>query len=334
MHRYHDPAEQHHHHHHHHHAAVGGRRRWWIVWLLPPALLFGYLATGIFTVQPDEVAAVRRCGRQLERLRGPGLHFGLPYGMDRVDKIKPMQMKRVGVGVGLAERSTGRRLQPRDAEGLTGDRNLILISAIVQYRIANAKDYLVNTANVTRLIEATAATTLTGVISSMEVDHVLTTKRIEVQTIVRQQLLEALRGYQAGVEIVSVSLEGTAPPQEVSAAFRDVTSAFEDKQRAENEAKGYRDRLLPQARGEAERIRLEAEAYATKVVRTAQGDASRFTQMAAQLEGRRELTMRRYVLEAMEQILPRLEKIVLDADAGQQLDLGIFADQQQQGASP
>ncbi len=293
------------------------------------ALLVGYLATGLYTVQPDEVAAVRRCGRLLERPAGPGLHFGLPYGFDRVEKIKPMQMKRVGVGVGLAERSTGRRLQPRDAEGLTGDRNLILISAIVQYRIADAKDYLFNTSNVTELIETTAAATLSGVIASMQVDHVLTTKRIEVQTMVRQQLLEALRGYRAGVEVVSVSLEGTAPPQEVSAAFRDVTSAFEDMQRAENEAKGYRDRLLPQSRGQAERIRLEAEAEAAKVVRTAEGDASRFSQMAAQLKGHRQLAVRRFILEAMEEILPRMEKYVLDADAGQ-LDLSIFADQKQE----
>jgi membrane protease subunit HflK len=290
--------------------------------------LVGYAATGVYTVQPDEVALVRRCGKMLELPRGPGLHFGLPYGLDRVDKIRPMQIKGVSVGAGLAERSTGRTLQPRTAEGLTGDRNLILISAIVQYRIADVRGYLLNAAEVTKLVQTTAASTLSGTIASMPVDDVLTTKRIEVQTTVREQLRSVLRSYGAGVDVVSVSLEGTAPPQEVAAAFRDVTSAFEDMQRAENEAKGYRDRLLPQARGEAERIRLEAEAYAAKVVRTAEGDAARFTQMAAQLQGRRQLAVRRLVLEAMEEILPRLEKIVLDADAGQQLDLGIFADPQ------
>jgi membrane protease subunit HflK len=325
MHRHHDHSQQ-----QHHHPADSGRSWVWLVTVLLLCLIAGYLATGIYTVQPDEVAAVRRCGKLQEGVRGPGLHFGLPYGFDRVDKLKLMQAKRVGVGIGLAERSTGRRLQPQDAEGLTGDRNLILISAIVQYRISRADDYLLNTADVAGLIENAAAAALARVIASMPVDDVLTTRRIEVQTTVRQRTLAALKQYDSGVEVLSVSLEGTAPPQEVAAAFRDVTSAREDKQRAINEAKGHANRLLPQARGEAEQVRLEAEGYATKVVRTAEGDASRFSQMAQQLEGRRQLTVRRLVLETMEEVLPRLEKIVLDGD--QQLDLGIFADKPQEAA--
>jgi membrane protease subunit HflK len=295
-------------------------------------LVIGYLATGFYTVQPNEVAAVRRCGRLLDTLHGPGAHFGLPYGLDRVEKLRLMQLKRVGVGLGLADRSVGRRLQPQQAEGLTGDRNLVILSAIVQYRIANARDYLVNTTDVSKLIESTAGSALARVISSMKVDDVLTTKRMEVQNTVRQQTQQMLRRYGAGVQVMSVSLEGTAPPQEVASAFRDVTSAREDRQRVVNEAQGYANRLLPQARGEAERIRIDTEAYATEVVRKAQGDAARFEHMADQLPGRRELTIRRLILETMEEVLPRLEKIVLDADAGQQLDLGIFADKSQETA--
>jgi membrane protease subunit HflK len=293
--------------------------------LLVTASAIGYLATGCYTVQPNEVAVVRRCGNLLEGVRGPGLHFGLPYGFDRVDKLRLMELKRVGVGIGLADRSVGRRLQPQQAEGLTGDRNLILISAVVQYRIATPEEFLLTTQDVPGLIEGATGSALTSVISSMSVDGVLTTQRITVQNNVRLRAQELLGPYGVGVEIVSVSLEGTAPPQEVAAAFRDVISAREDKQRAENEAEGYRNRLAPQARGEAKRMLLEAEAYADELVRIAAGDAARFAQMAGQLKGRRQLTIRRLILETMEQVLPRLKKVVVDADAGRQLDLGIYA---------
>jgi membrane protease subunit HflK len=159
----------------------------------------------------------------------------------------------------------------------------------------------------------------------MYVDDVLTTKKIEIQHAVQRQAQDTLQRCHAGVDIFSVSLEGTAAPQEVRAAFRDVISAREDKQRAINEAHSYANRLLPRARAEAESVRLSAEAYAAEVVQKAKGDAARFRQMAQELPGRRALTTRRLLLETLEEVLPRLNKIVLDTEAGEQLDLSIFA---------
>jgi membrane protease subunit HflK len=327
MHRYHDPSEAH----DHHHPAGSSQGGWrTTLWLLAAALVIGYVATGLYTVQPNEVAVVRRCGKLLEGVREPGLHVGLPYGFDRVDRLRLMELKRVGVGVGLADRSVGRRLQPQQAEALTGDRNLILISAVVQYRIAAPEQYLLATRDVSALIEDVTGSALTSVISSMSVDDVLTTQRTQVQNNVRRRSQQMLGRYGVGVEIVSVSLEGTAPPQEVAAAFRDVIRAREDKQRAVNEAEGYRNRLAPQARGQAEQIKLAATAHADELTRMAQGDAARFAQMADELPGRRQLTSRRLILETMEKVLPRLKKVVVDADAGQQLDLGIYAGESQE----
>jgi hypothetical protein len=49
--------------------------------------------------------------------------------------------------------------------------------------------------------------------------------------------------------------------------------------------------------------------------------------MAAQLGSGRELTVRRLILETLEEVLPRLKKIVLDDEAGKKLDLGVIEDQ-------
>ncbi len=300
-----------------------------IRWLaLLPWLVGAYLLTGLYAVQPNERAVVQRCGKALPRLSSPGLHFGLPYGIDRLSRVKPFKPKRVGVGIGLPERALGRRVEPQKSECLTGDRNLILVSAIVQYRVADPKAYLFNVADVSALVGNVTASVLSSLISSMQVDDVLTVERITIQHEVKRAAQVILDGYGAGVELTSVSLEGVEPPQDVKEAFNDVTAAREDGQRTINEAQGYANRLIPEARGEARRILLESEAYRDEVVRKARGDAQSFEKMAAELSRNRELTVKRLILETMENVLPRLKKIVLDDGAGGSVDLGIIeADQ-------
>jgi membrane protease subunit HflK len=289
-----------------------------------PWLVAVYLATGFYAVAPNERAVVRRCGQPLDELSMPGLHFGFPYGIDRVTRLKVLQRKRVGVGIGLAERSQGRAAQPLETERLTGDRNLIRVSAIVQYRIADPKAYLFHAADVPALVSDVAASAVTSVVTSPGVDDVLTVQRLAIQNEVKQATQVLLDRYRAGVEVTSVSLEEVAAPDEVRRAFHDVTAAREDMQRTVNEAQGYANRLTPQARGEARRIRLEAEAYRDAVVQKAEGDAESFAAVAAEVSGNRPLTVKRLILETMEKVLPRLKKIVLDDHAGGAVDLGLI----------
>ena len=230
--------------------------------------------------------------------------------------------------MGLAGRALGRGASPTSAECLTGDRNLILLSAIVQYRIADPRPYLFAVADVPALVTSAATSALSCAVAAMEVDDVLTVQRIAIQNEALRATQAALDRYGAGVKVTSVSLEGVGPPQEAADAFRDVTSARGDRQRAINEAQGYANRLIPQARGEAERLLLEADAYREEVVRKAQGEADRFLKMAAAQSSSRELTATRLILETMEEVLPRLNKIILDGDARGALDLGLVEPRQ------
>lgn len=333
MHRAYEP--QHHHHDHgppgqaHHHAHAHAPRSLW-PWLLAPLAI--WLVSGVYVVQPNERAVVQRCGRILPEPCGPGLHFGLPYGIDRVTKLKMFEQKRVGIGVGLDQRDLGRMADPRRAECLTGDRNLIVVSAVVQYNIITAKDYLIRTTDVSGLIENLATAALSNVISAMTVDNVFTVGRPEVQ----QKVLSAVRdrltqleqaGQGVGVQVNSVTLEDVRPPQEVDQAFRDVISAREDRQRAINEAQAYTNGLLPNARGEAERLRMEADGYSSEVTSKARGEADRFSRVVAELAVGRALTVRRLILETLEEVLPRLRKIMLDEHADRQVDLGLLEEE-------
>lgn len=298
------------------------RRTSWVA--IVPWLVAAYALTGFYTVGTDERAVVRRCGKALDQLQLPGLHFGFPYGVDRVTRLKVFQPKRAGVGAGLAERSLGRRVEPQEAEWLTADHNLIVLSAVVQYRVADPRQYVFRVADVDTLVSNVAASALTSIVTSMDVDDVLTVQRTAIQEEVKRATQEILGRYQTGVEVTSVSLEGATPPQEVAQAFRDVTAARGDAECTVNEAQGYANRRVPEARGEAQRLLIDAEAYGDEVVEKARGDAERFTNMAQELSENRELTTKRLTLETLEKVLPRLRKIVLDGRATGAVDLGII----------
>lgn len=312
MHRAYDP-----------HPEPSRQRIRWLAML--PWVVAIYIATGFYSVQPNERVVVRRCGKMLRDIRGPGLHFGFPYPIDKVSRLKTLESKRVGVRVSLSDRERGRISQPQQAECLTGDRNLILISAVVQFQISDPKAYLINAADVPGLVRNAVAGKLTSVTSAMNVDDILTVQRNAIQTEVRSAAQDVLDGYRSGVQITSISLaEGVAAPQEVAEAFRDVNSASADKARMIYAAGKYRDGLAIQAEGEAKRILIEAEGYAEETTLKAQGEADRFRKMAAELADSRELTVKRLILETMEEVLPRLNKVILDGNAREHLDLGII----------
>jgi membrane protease subunit HflK len=315
----------------HAHPHTSGRA-WWLKLglLVAAAALAWYVSTGVYFVRTNERAVVRRGGAALKQVRTPDLYFGLPAGIDKVDRLKVLEAKRVGVGRSLSDTTLGRRGAPEQAECLTGDRNLILVSAVVQYHIKDPKAYLFHVADVPALVRNVTAAELTKVISGMAVDDVLTVKRSAIQTRVRQAVQKTLDRYQAGVKVARVLLPGeaVAPPLDVAEAFGDVSSAREDKQRAINMARGYAQRIIPEALGQAYRIQSEAEAYAEKTVQEARGDALRFVKEAKELKEGRAVTFRRLILETLEEILPRVRKIVLDARARHTLDLGLFEDKE------
>ena len=294
----------------------------WIVAVV--CLLIAYLATGFYAVKSGEHAVVRRCGRALIWPRGPGLHFGLPYGLDRVSRVRMSEHKRVAIGTTLSERALGRRPDPLQSECLTGDRNLIHLTAIVQYQVARPREYLFNVADIDLLVQGHAMSALSSAIADMHVDDVWTVKRISIQNEVRRTTQEALDRCWSGVKIASVSLESAAPPPEVAAAFQDVTAARGDASRVVYEATEYADQLKRRASAEADRLAIEAQGYHGEVIEKAHGDAERFLEAASKLSENRSLTARRLILETMEEVLPRMKKVIMDGNARQALNLGLF----------
>jgi len=288
-------------------------------WVVAVGLLAWGL-TAFYTVQPNEQAVVQRFGRMLPELRGPGLHVGLPIGLDRVRRLRLYELRRVHVGAPV-----GARLLGRDSvavpEYLTGDRNLVRVSGVVQYRVEDPRAYLFAAVDVDAWLSATAAAMLGEAIASRQVDDVLTTARPQLQEVVRESVQRAATRLGLGVRIAGVTLDELAPPAEVTEAFRDVAAAREDRQKAINDAQGYANRILPQARGEADQRVSMALGDADSIVARARGEAEAFLLRWAQLPPDRVAEYRRLALETAESVFPKLRKVVLDEPSHRTLDV-------------
>ncbi|MDD4896530.1 MAG: FtsH protease activity modulator HflK [Atribacterota bacterium] len=277
--------------------------------LLILILVILYLVSGIYIVQPNEQGVVRRFGK-FNRLDSPGLHYHLPFPFESAVTPSVTEVKRIEIGFRTV-RDSYIEVQ-EEALMLTGDENIVSAEAIVQYRIKNAADYLFNIIEPELTVKNASEAALRQVIGSHKIDDALTEGKYEIQEETRLLIQELLDIYQSGILAIAVQLQDVNPPTEVSAAFKDVASAKEDKSKFINEAEGYRNDIIPKARGEAARIIKEAEGYKIERIRKAEGDVAKFNQILAEYQKGKEVTKYRLYIETMEKILPNMNKFIIE----------------------
>jgi membrane protease subunit HflK len=274
----------------------------------------GYLMTGIFTVAADEQAVVRRFGRVESRL-GPGIHYRLPWPVDRVDVLKATAVMKTGVGFELPEDDTQ---TIAGIEMLTGDTNIISIAIALQYIVRNPAAYLFETEQPATLIGSIAESVLTETVLGMPVDEVLTTGRLAIQDRVKAGTQTILDRYQSGIQLTAASIMTITLDSAVAQAFQDAASATADRENKINEARTYANNLLPKTRGEARSMVLAAQSAKDQRVAEAIGNTTRFLELLAEYSKAPDITRSRLYLEAMEKILPRIKKYVIDSERGRQ----------------
>jgi membrane protease subunit HflK len=285
-------------------------------------LVILWLLSGIYLVQPDQQAVVTRFGKVTEKRVFPGIHYAFPWPVDSVTKLKVQQLQRLVIGGDLPDSVLG-RTNPLAAQFITGDQNIINMRVVVQYYVGIPADYLFGTQDVGKAISAAVEAELARRVAHRGVDAVLTNEKVAIQDETLAAAQKRLNDdYHAGVMLSTVNIENVSPPAEAADAFRDVTNARADTTRIVNEAEGYANDLIPRARGEADQLRNSADAYKLAKVNQATGDASRFDQMEAEYAKASEVTGRRLYIETMEQIMPKIKKMVVDSDGN--LDLTIL----------
>jgi membrane protease subunit HflK len=294
--------------------------------LAASAGLLGYLATGLTVIQQDEVGVVRRFGAVLREPWPPGLHLGLPRGLDRVDRVARDQARTVTVGArGLQSAPLSRSPEPDSDDFLTGDLNLVTAQAQVQFRVVQPVDYLFASRSADAGLAALGESALARALAGRAIDDVLTSGRAEVAERMRREVQAEADAQGLGVSVRAVRLVRVAPPALVAPAFADAARARSDKRQAVTRAEEYHDRALADARGLARETADRAAARFEALVQSARGEADRFTKLVAEVRKDPRATRRRMYLDALAELLPRFTRKVVVAPH-QDVDLSVISD--------
>ncbi|MBI5013364.1 MAG: FtsH protease activity modulator HflK, partial [Methylocystis sp.] len=281
--------------------------------------------SGLYTVGPNEIGLNLIFGKYMGKTQA-GLNYNLPGPIGSVVKLAVTDRNITDVGfreepnVVADGRRRGSVSAPRGPEApeeslmLTSDENIADVKFRVIWQIDPAKpeDYAFNVANQAGTVKAVAESAMREIVGQTQIQKILTADRKLIEPASQALMQKVLDDYHAGVLVLQVLLLSVDPPQQVIAAFRDVTAAQQDLQRLGNEAEAYANRVVPEARGGAARILQEAEAYREQIVAEARGQASRFEQIYAQYKNAPTITRQRLYLETMERVLRGSEKVILD----------------------
>jgi modulator of FtsH protease HflK len=271
--------------------------------------------TSGYTVQAESEGVVLRFGKFLKTVE-PGLHFKLPFGIDRVTVLPTRRQLKLEFGFVTPGYTNPHQLGKDAGEErsmVTGDLNAALVEWVVQYRIEDPKQYLFDVRNPDQTLRDLSEAAMREVIGDRTVDEVITIGRQDIEVSALARMQELAKRYTLGVRVDQVQLKNVNPPAEVQASFNEVNKAQQDRENAINIANGDYNEAVPRARGQADQMIRAAEGYRFKRVNEAQGDVASFNAILAEYVKAPEITRTRLYLETMGDVLPATgEKIIID----------------------
>jgi len=271
--------------------------------------------TSCYTVQAESEGVVLRFGKFLKTVE-PGLHFKLPFSIDRVAVLPTRRQLKLEFGF-VTPGYTNPHQPGKDAREersmVTGDLNAALVEWVVQYRIEDPKQYLFDVRNPDQTLRDLSEAAMREVIGDRTVDEVITIGRQDIEISALARMQELAKRYMLGIRVDQVQLKNVNPPAEVQASFNEVNKAQQDRENAINIANGDYNEAVPRARGQADQMIRAAEGYRFKRVNEAQGDVASFNAILAEYVKAPEITRTRLYLETMGDVLPATgEKIIID----------------------
>ncbi len=258
-----------------------------------------WLYSAIYVVDEQEQAVVLRFGKYYETV-GPGLNIYFP----------PIDRK-------FQANVTRERAYSKQGQMLTEDENIIEVPLTVQYKISNLQDFVLNVDQPEVSLQHATDSAVRHVVGSTEMDQVLTEGRELMASEVKERLQRFLDTYRTGINVTQVNLQSAAAPREVQDAFDDVIRAREDEQREKNLAETYANGVVPEARGQAQRLIEDASGYRDEVVSRATGEADRFTALVTEYRKAPEITRERLYLDTMQELMSNTSKVLVTGDKGQ-----------------
>lgn len=271
--------------------------------------------TLFYTVEPDEEAVVIRLGRYI-KTEDPGLQFKMPFGIDRVIKVRSKRVLQEEFGFRTTDTSSritryAKKTYGTESLMLTGDLNVADVEWAVQYKISDPFKYIFQTSEPTQNVRDVSESIMRRVVGDRSVTDVLTVGKVEIESEAKRLMQDVLNKYDMGILIVSVKLQDVNPPSVVKQSFNEVNEAKQEQEKAINEAEGAYNKVIPEARGKAEKLVSEAEGYAEAVVNRAIGDVKLFEEILVEYKRAPQVTKKRIYLDTMQEIFKELNNTVI-----------------------
>jgi len=274
------------------------------------AVLGGWSYFGFYQLEPGQSAIIFRLGAYQRTEETAGLRFHLPPPYEYAEIVNTSEIEREDFGV-KAEGDAPDQAR-LEATMQTGENSIVNLGFVMQYRVGDAFESRYAVADLIPTLRDASQAAVREVVGTMTVDGVLTERRGEVQTEGRRILQEILDGYAMGIDVLEIQLQEVQPPEQVREAFDDVIAAAQDASLAVNQAEGYRNELVPRARAEAAELLESATGYRDAKLAESKGEADRFSALVVEYHKSPEVTKTRLYLETMEEVLPRVEKVIIE----------------------
>jgi modulator of FtsH protease HflK len=281
-----------------------------------------YASTAVFAVPPESEAVVEHFGRVAKPASPsqPGLHLKWPWPIDRVERIDSQRIRDLSAGNRTRDASVPMiwtRQHGTDEVFVSGDNNFFYPYLVVQYRVADVYDYRYSVAEPDRMLENLILQTMTDVFARRSFYGAALEERDSLGQLIWTECQAELDGMDTGIEIVDLVVKDVHPPRDVARSFESVVAAMQDHRTVVNQAEGYRNQKIPEARADAVRRLAEAHAYVAENKTRSEGDASRFTARREAYARGRAVTRQRMYLEAMVRALAGRRKVIISPAAGQ-----------------
>ena len=271
------------------------------------------VATSWYTVDESEQAVVITFGEAQEVIQESGLHFKLPWP---VQKVEILSKETFSLKFGYRENEDGTlETVGSDAKMITGDENIVLTDLVVQWKITDPKKYLFNSENPNEVLHSATSSAIRSIIGSSTIDQALTDGKADIEVETRDLLVDLMNTYDIGISVLGVKLQDIElPNQEVRAAFTAVTDARETKNTKTNEAEKYENQKLSEAEGEKDAIISRAEGERATRIAEAEGEVAVFNKLYNEYKNNKSITRERLVLETLETVLPNAQIYIMNDD--------------------
>lgn len=293
----------------------GGGKKWItiICAIVLAIVVLDTLFGSFYTIAEEEQAVVCTFG-QAAAVTEPGLHFKIPY-VQTVDKVNTTIQ---GFAIGYSDYSD---VNYNGVDGIddsmmiTSDYNFIQVDFYAEYRIIDPVKAIYASEDPQLILANVAQNCIRTTIGSYGVDAVLTTGKNEIQSNIKQMIMDKLDKLDIGIQLVNITIQDAEPPTDsVSAAFKSVETAKQGKETALNNANKYRNEQIPKAEAEVDQIRQNAEAEKQARINEAEGQVARFNSMYDEYVKYPTITKQRMFYETMEEVLPSLKIVIEGAD--------------------